>query len=327
MKHIVYFHRNIKAGYSIEKVSRPYIEMIAEKSVHNMPCERATPFAVLKNLLFIFKRRNKKSIHHITGDIHYGLLALCGRKTVLTIHDTGIVDFSPSVNGLKRYLTKLLWFKIPLKLADRVVCISETTKKHVSKYTKRDDILVVHNSVDSKIKFHAKPDIDGVVKVLLIGSNPNKNIERQFEALAGIDCVVTIIGNLSDAQTELLKKLNITFYNKYDLTDEQVYNEYYINDIVLFCSLSEGFGMPLVEANKAGTPVICSDIPVLHEVGSDAAYFVDPTDISKIREAVIKIKNDNALRQQLITNGIQNAERFDIEKIYPKWEDIYKSLS
>ena len=155
MKKLIYFHRNRNAGYSIEKVSKPYTDKINDKIILHVPEARASPLSLLRNFIFIFRKRQKNAIHHITGDIHYGLLALIGRKTVITIHDTGTVDFNKG-NKIKRWLTHLLWFKIPLKIADKIVCISEVTNQYIKKYTNRNDILVIPNCVDSQITFHEK---------------------------------------------------------------------------------------------------------------------------------------------------------------------------
>lgn len=325
MKKLIYFHRNRNAGYSIEKVSKPYTDKINDKIILHVPEARASPLSLLRNFIFIFRKRQKDAIHHITGDIHYGLLALIGRKTVITIHDTGTVDFNKG-NKIKRWITFLLWFKIPLKIADKIVCISDITKQYVQKYTNRNDILVIPNCVDSQITFHEKKEIRGNLKILMIGTSPNKNIERQIIALQGLKCHLTIIGKLTNEQIELLEENEISYSNKINLSDSEVYDEYYKADLVMFCSLFEGFGMPIVEANKAGTPVLCSDIPVMHEVGNVAAYFVNPFDISSIRQGVLDIMENYDLRQDLIVRGIRNSERYEIEKIYPLWEKVYEGL-
>ena len=324
MKKIIYFHRNKKAGFSIEKVSKPYIDKVDDKIVLNVPEHRASPLSVLKNLIFIFKNRQRGTIHHITGDIHYGILALLGHKTVLTVHDTGTVDFNKA-GCLKKMITRFFWFKIPLKLATKVVCISEETKKNVARYTARKDIVVIPNSVDTAIKFQPKGMLNKTPRLLIVGTNPNKNLELQIKALADIDCELVIIGKLSDNQKKLLTELNINYINLQGLSDEELYEEYYKADIVLFCSLFEGFGMPVIEAQQAGCPVICSDIPVLKEVGGDGALYVDPSDEISMRNGVNEVLKNEALRRLLIEKGRENVARYDIERIFPLWTKLYEN--
>lgn len=325
MKRIIYFHRNKKAGFSIEKVSTPFINLIENKSVYHVPSERANIKSLIKNLWFVYKKRDKKSIFHVTGDIHYVLLSLIGMKTILTVHDTCTLDFNKG-SFLKKKLVKFLWFSLPLRLAKKVVCISENTKKSLMTHVRRKDLIVIPNSVDEAIEFHAKPEKSEKLRLLIIGTNPNKNVEGQIEALKGIDCILTIIGRLNRSQEELLKRNEIKYINRYDLEDGELYEEYYAADIVLFCSFFEGFGMPLIEANKAGTPVICSNIPVLKEIGGDAAIFVNPKDKEEIRKKIIELSKDKELRNSLIENGRKNAENYNINRIYPLWEKLYSSL-
>lgn len=322
MKRIIYFHRNRKAGFSIEKVSTPFINLIENKSVYHVPCERANFKSLIRNLWFVYRKRERKSVVHVTGDIHYVLLSLIGMKTVLTVHDTCTLDYNKG-GFLKKKLVKMLWFSLPIRLATRVVCISEKTKESVMKHVGRKDLTVIPNSVDEAIEFRPKVEKSGKLRLLIVGTNPNKNVEGQIEALKGLDCVLTIVGRLDRSQEELLKRNGINYINKYDLEDSELYEEYYAADIVLFCSFFEGFGMPLIEANKAGTPVICSDIPVLRETGGDAALYVNPNDREEIRQKIIALSEDNGLRDSLIERGRKNAEKYSIKRIYPLWERLY----
>lgn len=326
MRRIIYFHRHPDAGISIEKATSPVIDMMENKEVFNVPCARANPLAMARNLLYVMRRRSRGDIHHVTGDIHYAVAALTGRKTVLTVHDTVTVDFDNGYGRLKKRIFEWLWFRIPLRMADKVVCISESTKKSLQRFTDRTDITVIHNAVGNDIEFRPKTYDGSRLKVLIVGTNPNKNIERQFEALSGVDCFLTVIGNLSDAQKQMLRELNIEYIEKTGLSDAEVDQEYYDADVLLFCSLFEGFGMPVIEANKAGTPVICSDLPVLREVAGEAALFVNPLDAGAIRNAVKELAADIALRKSLTERGAENAKRFSVDKIAGQWRSLYESL-
>lgn len=325
MRKVIFIQRNKLAGFSIDKVSRPIIENIDHKEELTVPNRGASLKDIYNNLKYVLKHKNKEAIHHITGDVHYCLLALMGYRTVLTIHDTVGLDFN-SRKGLKYYIIKLLWYTIPLKIADRVVCISEETKQYVQKYTKRKDIIVIHNSVDSKIKHIPGRNFIKEFRALIIGTKQNKNLERILKALSNLECVVTIIGKLNPDQQKLICDLHIKYINKYNLSDDELRNEYYECDLVIFCSLFEGFGMPLLEANKAGRPVLCSNIPVLKEVGGDAALYVDPYSVDEIRSGIERICNDSQLRQSLISKGLKNAEAHDISSIIKRWNDVYTSF-
>lgn len=323
---LVFFNRNLAAGYSINKVTQTVVSGIPERKEYYVPYVGASLKAILGNILYVWRHRDKTAIHHVTGDIHYCILALIGCKSVLTIHDTVSLDFNQR-QKLKKMLIEWLWFRIPLRFATKVVCISEATKKYVMRYTERRDIEVIHNAIDPA--FQEKPyreDQDGVPTVLLIGTNPNKNLVRTFEALQGLKCKVAIVGKLSKDQQETLAACQIDYVQKEGLTDAQIVEEYENCVIVSFISLFEGFGMIVIEANKVGRPVICSDIPVLREVAGDAAFFVNPRDVEDMRNGFRRLLQDVALRRVLIEIGRENVKRFDVKAIRCQWTSLYESL-
>lgn len=324
---IVYFHRNLSAGYSINKVTQTVVSGIHERKEYYVPYVGASLKAILGNILYVWRHRERSAIHHVTGDIHYCILALIGFKSVLTIHDTVSLDFN-NLPKHKKLLIEWLWFRLPLRFATKVMCISETTKQYVMRYTKRRDIEVIHNAIDPV--FQKKPyreDQNGVPTVLLIGTNPNKNLFRTFEALQGLKCKVVIVGNLSKDQQVALAACQIDYVQKEGLTDAQIVEEYEKCDIVSFVSLFEGFGMIVIEANKVGRPVICSDIPVLREVAGVAALFVNPKDVVEMKRGFERLLFDISLRQTLIEKGFANIRRFDVKTIRHQWMSFYESLN
>jgi glycosyltransferase involved in cell wall biosynthesis len=84
----------------------------------------------------------------------------------------------------------------------------------------------------------------------------------------------------------------------------------------LFCfvSLYEGFGLPVLEAQAAGVPVMTANNSSLPEVAGDAAILVDPTDVDAIADAMLRLSSDEALRQRLIAAGHANVARFSWQK-------------
>ncbi len=325
MTRIVYFHRNLKSGYSINKVIQTIVKGIDNKKEFYVPYKGGSPIILFKNILYVKKNRNRRAINHITGDILYCAMGLVGCKIVLTIHDTVILDFQKNSWFKYQYL-KWLWLKIPMKLATKVICISEDTRQRLYKLTKRRDFVVIHNAIDPifitspKIIFPEKPNI------LLIGTSENKNLLRTFCSLKDMKCHLTIIGKLSEKQKKCLAENGLDYTNKEGLSDEQIVEEYINSDVVSFISLFEGFGMIIIEANKVGRPVICSDINVLHEVGGNAALYVNPLSIQSMREGFETIIKDEQLRSTLVANGYENVKRFDDAIIRKQWMAVYNDL-
>ena len=97
--------------------------------------------------------------------------------------------------------------------------------------------------------------------------------------------------------------------------------------MVTFPSFYEGFGMPILEANMVGIPVLASNIDVLHEVADNAAYFVNPYSIDDIRHGIIELLDNNKLRNSLIANGKVNIKRFSPQNIAEQYKSLYRQLS
>lgn len=98
------------------------------------------------------------------------------------------------------------------------------------------------------------------------------------------------------------------------VADETLAALYHGAHIFVFPSLFEGFGLPVLEAQHYGVPVMCANNSSLPEVAGDAALLVDPTDVDAIADAMLRLSEDEALRQQLIERGYANANRFSWKK-------------
>ena len=117
---ITYFFRNHRSGFSIYKAISPIVKDCDK--IYIVPKYRGDILSVLTNMLFARRHFNRNGINHVTGDVHYLVLAMLGCKTVLTIHD--MVAVKTASNPIKKALLKWLWFKLPLRFADRITCIS-----------------------------------------------------------------------------------------------------------------------------------------------------------------------------------------------------------
>jgi len=85
-------------------------------------------------------------------------------------------------------------------------------------------------------------------------------------------------------------------------------------DLLIFPSLYESFGLPVLEAMACGTPVVASDIPALAELTGDAAVLVNPYDVEAMAEAMYNVLTDNALRTTLAERGFRRAGHFSWRK-------------
>ena len=111
------------------------------------------------------------------------------------------------------------------------------------------------------------------------------------------------------------------------LTDEELVQAYRSCDMVVFASLYEGFGLPILEAQAMGRPVITSNFGAMREAAGDGALLVDPYSVEAIREAVLRIKREPALREDLIAKGRENAERFRAEAVAARYAELYRNVA
>jgi len=268
----------------------------------------------------------QEEVNHITGDVHFLNLLFHRRKSILTVLDCGMLK---GVGGLKYQLFKYFWFTLPAKKANYITVISEATKKDLLKYIHYDPakIKVIHVSISDlyrpfKKHFNADKPI-----ILQIGTAPNKNLERIIPALSGISCTYTILGRLSENQRNLLMQNQVEFENiDKAISDQEVLSLYQSCDLVSFVSTLEGFGMPIVEANATGRAVITGNTTSMPEIAGDAAHLVDPFDIEAIREGFIKVISDEEYRNQLISNGYRNVQRFDKSRIAEQYFSLYRMI-
>ena len=246
-------------------------------------------------------RHHQGDVTHITGDIHYAAILLRRRSTLLTVHDT---EFLERANWAKRLLYTWMWLRLPIWRAGLVTVPSEATRR---------DLLGLVRTDPARIRVVALPVADEFVAVparaaqspvvLLVGTRPNKNVQRAAAALSGLDCRVVVIGDLDAGQRAAFADAGLDFDVRSGLTDEDVRRAYRDCDLLLFPSTKEGFGIPVLEAQATGRPVVTSDRSPLPEVSGGAACLVDPLDVDAIRAGVRRALSDDDYRADLVRRG------------------------
>ena len=325
---IVLVFRSKKLGYhSIENVFRTiHKELISKGEVERVYVEHpGFSIANLFELRRILNNQQPDTIYHVTGDIHYAVFALPRKKTILTIHDCVFIN---KTRGLKGWLLKKIFLDWPVRYVHSITTISEKTKSEVVSLTgcNPDKIRVINNPVGTHIQRTDKTFNSAKPVLLFIGNEPNKNLNRIIESLKGFCCTLNIVGNINEQQKFKLKQYDIQYVLEKNLADVEMAARYEQADIILFPSLYEGFGMPLIEGFKAGRAVLTSDISPMKELADGAAWLVDPYSIHSIRNALERIVNDEETRNRKINNGLYIIEQYTPENVASFYFQAYSEL-
>jgi len=265
-------------------------------------------------------------IYHITGQAHYYALLLPIRKTVLTVHDLVVLNYRSS---FRKYLVKKLFYDLPVRKARYITVVSEYIKNELVTATNcaEEKITVIENPLTVGVEAHQRPFNIDCPRLLHIGTALHKNLPNLIKALERIQCHLTIIGRVDAGIIKMLGANSIKFENRSGLSDEEILEEYRKTDIVSFCSLTEGFGLPIVEAQALSIPLITSDLSPMKDVAGDGAMLVDPYRPECIRAGILRIINEENTRLDIVAKGRDNIERFRPEKIAAKYQQLYTEIA
>ena len=329
-KKITFFVRKpFKTGnYSVETYYKELEKNLSKKfdiRIFEVPFYSKGFFQrILNCIICVF---NQGDINHVIGDIHYVTLFLDRKKTILTILDCVALHNN---NGLKKNILKYLWFTLPIKKSAVVTTISKATLDDLKDNLQINfDATVIYFFTNNNYYAFNPKSIHNknTYNLLQIGTAPNKNIDRLIEALVDINCKITFIGSLTLKQKDFLSKNNIDYeIISNGISNTQVQEEYIKSDIVTYVSTLEGFGMPIIEANKIGRPIVTSNISSMPEIGGNSALYVNPYSVEDIKKGIKRLCNDISLRKKLVHNGINNYKRFNSKIISNQYANLYENL-
>lgn len=277
----------------------------------------------IKNIFFV--KKHSSQINHITGDVNYIALGLPKSNTLLTIHDVGSAFQG---NFFKNALIKLFWFNLPFRRVKYISVVSQFTKQELIKLfkIKESKITIIPDSISQRYFEDFVKIENDKPNILFIGTKANKNIENSIKALRGMSVKLIIIGKLNENQKQLLEKNNIDYSNYFNISEDKLLNLYRKSDILLFPSFYEGFGLPIIEAQAVGIPVITSDLEPMRSVAGGVALLVNPNNIEEIKTAIQKIISNEQLRRELTEKGKANSLKYSPQYIAKQYFELYKKM-
>lgn len=327
---ILFIYRHPDLGHSIEKVFRPIEKYLKDNNVDvkslTLPCAKYNISSIYRNLkrfLAVLKSDNYDIIQ-ITGTEHYLIPFIKKQKVVVTLHDLGRFYDLQKIRKFKYYLLHIL----PLKYANKIVCISKAAEYELSNATKisKQKIVIIPDALNQDFTYIPHSFNENCPLILHIGTRPHKNLYRTVIALQGLVYKMKIVGMLSNEDKQFLKKYDVIYSNTYNLTDEEIRQEYINCDIVNFPSTHEGFGMPIIEGQSTGRVVVTSNISPMIDVAGKGASLCDPWEINSIKDAYLSILNDSDFRNCLINEGLENVKKYRVGEISNMYLSLYNQI-
>jgi glycosyltransferase involved in cell wall biosynthesis len=298
----------------------------------------------------------RPDVFHCTYQLPLRSKSACN---IYTIHDLVPLRLPFTTLDNKRWMFSLL--KKITAQADHIVTVSENTKRDIIKLLGVDEKRITNTY--QAVSF-PKEDVErseAAIAEQLVGSfgleaqeyllffgalEPKKNVGRLIEAYmaSGVEVPLVLVageGWHNEAETTLLEELRENEPASAGLNRTQLKRRVrrfrYVRPstlitlirgarAIVFPSLYEGFGLPVLEAMTLGTPVVTSRESSLPEIAGDAALLVDPYDADDIARGITTIVNDADLRAELSRRGRVQAAKFSVERYRERVEALYASL-
>lgn len=272
--------------------------------------------------------KNKEFIFHSS---YYRTCSNSNAINITTVHD---FTYEYYCTGIKRKVH--LWQKYrAISKSDYIICISENTKRDLLKFLPKTDetkIRVIYNGVSDDYFFirereSIKLPFDLETYVLFVGSRERyKNFELTVKAVAYNKLKLVIVGApLLAKELELLQKElgQSNFIAVGRVSNEELNHLYNGALALLYPSEYEGFGIPVLEAQRAGCPVIAYNASSIPEIIGNTPLLLNMLSIEAITKCfdILRTKEE---REAIVYRGIENAKRFTWDRMYEQVIELYK---
>ena len=250
-------------------------------------------------------------------------------KLVTTIHDISFLRYPNTVHPkvLAAQRRRLAWVK---KEADMIIAVSRATKKEIIELLgiPEKKIKVIYEALSFDFK-KIKPLVDlkklGIKKPYLLASGsqaPRKNIERVIQAFSLLskkdDLQLVITGNYKP-RGKLPARIVLPGF----IVREEWAGLLQGAKVLVYPSLYEGFGLPILESFYLGTPVVTSNLSSMKEVAGKGAVLVDPLAVDSIVKGIEKILGNSAFEKKLVEEGKKRVGDFSWEKAATQTLEVY----
>lgn len=279
--------------------------------------------------------------HGLSGETPAGLRGK-GIISIVTIHDLIFLSHPQFYFPIDRWVYKRK-FKHAAKNAERVIAISQQTKRDIVKYLDIDSekISVVYQGCNEAYKKEYDATQKSIVSekyklpeqfILNVGTlQERKNALTLVKAIKGTSYTLVLVGGEKKYARKVrsyidLNNLNeqVIFLKNVPVTDLAII--YQLATVFCYPSICEGFGIPIIEALYSKTPVITSEGSCFPEAGGPTSIYIQPQDHETLREKINLLFEDEQLRDQMVDSGLQFVQKFNDEKVAGNVFEVYRSV-
>jgi glycosyltransferase involved in cell wall biosynthesis len=258
---------------------------------------------------------------------HYVVPLFPPHATVVTVHDLMHLSRPEHATPAKRAYARWMIGRA-LRLSARVIAVSEATKKEILAFGPEwsGKVEVIPNGVEERFFLEGEEKSVKAPYLLFLGNDkPHKNLDGLLRSWPRVHAANPAL-SLVLAGVEPGRTLPEGAQAVGWVPEEDVPALLAGARALVLPSFAEGFGLPVLEAQAAGTPVACSDLPALREAAGDAAVFFDPADVRSILAGLEKILKDEELRKVLRKSGRERALRFTWSRVAERTARIYDDV-
>ena len=292
-------------------------------------------------LLPIAINRNKIDIFHATGNI--GVPLFSPVPIILTVHDTIPLDFKNYFSEARfPFISKISFFirfKLSLIRASKIVTITKFTKNNLmNNYgIPASKIKVICSGINLPFgNILPKSLIKGQYIINNGGIDVRKNQERLIRAFKLIKIHFSKLKLVMTGENRSLKPKLQKLVNSLGLSQDVIFTGYVEEKVlgtliknsaaVVYPSLMEGFGSPVLEGFAAGVPVISSNTTSIPEISEGAALLINPLDIGEIAQAMTKVLTDKRLSERMVVKGNRVVWKYNWESSRNEYLNLYNHI-
>lgn len=256
------------------------------------------------------------------------------RPFLFTIHDLNHLDRTENSSFLKRLYYRLV-IRRACRFAFRVLTVSEFSRQRIIDWAGLDagQVVNVGNGVDACFNPQIIPHEFPYRYLLCVSSRKaHKNEARLLEAFScahiEADIHLVLTGQADEQMDQVCARLALVGRVHFigQVSEAELPCWYRGAIALVFPSLYEGFGLPVIEAMACGTPVLTSNTTALPEIAGDAALLVDPVSVEEITTGIERLCHDSQLREQLCCKGLERAKRFSWDAVAGRVEAVLNTM-